>query len=40
MEREPTSPWTLRVEHLRHFYGAQRETPSVVFEAEQAFCPL
>ncbi|MEE2525804.1 ATP-binding cassette domain-containing protein [Hyphobacterium sp. HN65] len=31
--------WTLRVENLHHYYGTQRTTPSVVFEAEQAFCP-
>lgn len=39
MGSRPPSPWTLRVENLHHYYGTQRETPSVVFAAEQAFCP-
>lgn len=40
MEQDTASTWTLRVEDLRHFYGTQRETPSVVFKARQAFCPF
>jgi len=39
MDQNAPADWMLRVENLSHFYGRQRQTPSVVFKAEQAFRP-